>query len=182
MAEHRVRFEEADEETVLMPSSRSVVETLPALDFRFADVTKISQLGKGSHGEVWRASTKDWGEVAMKILNSDGRGFSNVQALSFKKEIQILRGLHHQNIVRFFGASWDEKNIYIALELAKGGTLEQRLHSGGPLFPSREFWDIALQVASGMFYLHNRPARTIIHHDLKPSNILLKEVIQAEEG
>lgn len=88
-------------------------------------------------------------------------------------EIQLMRGLSHQNIVEYLGAWVDEQEcvIYVFQEWVPGGSVHQLLQKFGPLSLG-VVKTYMRQILSGLEYLHNCG---IIHRDIKGGNILVDE-------
>ncbi len=81
----------------------------------------------------------------------------------------MLRSITHQNIVKLEDVFMDDSNIYIVLELVRGGDLFDRIVNRGCYKEStarKLMWVVLIAVK----YLHNNE---IVHRDLKPENILL---------
>jgi serine/threonine protein kinase len=114
-------------------------------------------LGTGSFGGVFRGEHLVAGqlvrEVAIKLIAADE------QYLKYQlPELVIGTNLSHPNIVRCYSAGEIELNrvqlLYLIVELAQEGSLEDRLKAG-PM-SSDEVEDLAFQVASGLSYLQPR--------------------------
>ena len=91
-------------------------------------------------------------------------------------ESQLLAELNHPNILRMYGMVLDNdgRAVGILTEFCKLGSLGQYLHSGQhPRLPLRQRVEVALQIARGLAYLHDRPGKSLVHFDLKPDNLLL---------
>jgi hypothetical protein len=137
----------------------------------FGSLRQSGILGKGSAATVYKAK---WlgGKVAMKTFYGAGNHF-------FKKEVSILRGLSHPNIISLLWSTVDRRKCSIIVERMDGDlhTLMQvRLEGRGDQespFCILEAVDIMLQVGGGMLYLHEMK---IVHRDLKSTNILVKHV------
>jgi serine/threonine protein kinase len=91
---------------------------------------------------------------------------------SLLREARLFSNLKHRNIIQLFGVSpfLSTKNLYLVMEYADGGALNQllqRRQSG--LYPT-VFIHYAKQIADGMRYLHEEAGEHIIHRDLKCSN------------
>ena len=88
-------------------------------------------------------------------------------------EIQLMRGLSHENIVEYMGAWVDEYEcvIYVFQQWVPGGSVHQLLQKFGPLTLGvvRSYMR---QILSGLQYLHTAG---IIHRDIKGGNILVDE-------
>lgn len=92
------------------------------------------------------------------------------QAL-IKKEIETLASLGHHNIIGFRTAFNVEETLYLVMEYCPLGTLQQKLNSKGKLHED-ELISLFLQLTKTLEFLHQKG---IIHHDIKPSNILYTE-------
>jgi basic membrane protein A len=130
------------------------------------------QLGEGGMATVYKAfDMRLERDVAVKILRTEQ--FSPVQLEQvlqrFDREAKSLGKLSHSNIVSVLDYGEHESIPYLVMEYLPGGTLKQRL--GAPL-PWQEAVRVLLPVARALAYAHQRG---IIHRDVKPANILLKE-------
>jgi predicted ATPase len=138
-------------------------------------------LGRGSMGEVYRATDTRTGEpVAVKAL--DPRVVARDPGIleRFVREGEALRQLNHPNIVRMVAAVEDEGQHYLVMEYVAGGSLHDLLEatrsdrvSGHPSGLSvARVLEIALDLADALTRAHRLG---IIHRDLKPANVLLAE-------
>ncbi|KAG0585644.1 hypothetical protein KC19_2G027100 [Ceratodon purpureus] len=135
----------------------------------FKDLEQLESLGKGSFGTVHKAR---WfgAEVAKKVLHEPSMS-------DFVQEVTILDGLRHPNIVSLLGYMTDLHNCCMIMELMDGdlhSLMAKRMKQGGfssTPFSISEALDIMLQVAEGLFFLHEK---RIVHRDLKSQNILMK--------
>lgn len=143
-------------------------------------------IGKGSYALVYRGELDFFsGIVAIKVLNLHRQGGSK----SFISECEALRSARHRNLVKVISCcsgSDFEGNEFKALvyEFLHNGSLDRWLHPSRTIenmqieVPRLSLFQrvcIALDVAYALDYLHNHNGRTIVHCDLKPSNILLDE-------
>lgn len=128
-------------------------------------------LGKGGMGSVYRGSNIETGEpAAIKALApqlATAEGFRE----RFEAEIESLRTLRHDGIVRLFGYGEESGTLFYAMELVNGRSLEEELKAGRR-FTWREVVDIAIQVCKALKHAHDHG---IVHRDIKPANILLDE-------
>jgi calcium-dependent protein kinase len=132
------------------------------------DVLKF--LGKGSFGKVSLVRNKATGkEYAMKVINKDlAYGFETNER-EILKEINILKGLDHQNIIKIHEYFNTQRELFIISEVCKHGELFKKLIVDTYL--SEAFvWKIMKQVFSAVAYCHSY---NIIHRDLKPQNVLI---------
>jgi serine/threonine protein kinase len=130
----------------------------------------LRPLGSGGMASVFLAmDTKLQRPVALKFPNTAGRQ-SNLMKDLLKREAENAASLIHENIVQVY--SWHEHGGYLffAMELVEGETLLERVKSGGPLNPV-EALRIAMECANGLAAAHRRG---IIHHDIKPANIMIR--------
>ncbi|CAH8591452.1 unnamed protein product [Dicrocoelium dendriticum] len=126
---------------------------------------QLQFIGSGAFGTVYRGTWRDE-VVALKVLN--------LPTNQLNKEASHLRLLSHRNIVRFHGVC--ELGVCsspaLVMEFAHGGPLNHILADHPALSPST-LLDWALQIATGMSYLHSEV--NLVHRDLKSSNILARE-------
>ncbi|CAH9128971.1 unnamed protein product [Cuscuta epithymum] len=133
------------------------------------DLSNSSIIGKGSFGEILRASWRGTPVAIKRILPnlSDDR----LVIQDFRHEVNLLVKLRHPNIVQFLGAVTEKKPLMLITEYLRGGDLHQYLKEKGALSPLTAI-NLAMDIARGMAYLHNEP-NVIVHRDLKPRNVLL---------
>ena len=124
-------------------------------------------LGKGSFSKVYAGQLCI--PVAIKKI-SWGNMDEEKTKRYIKSEIDIMKGLSHENIVNLFDVICKENDLYLILEECKGGDLKKFLH-GRPLKEKYAHFYLK-QLASGLQYLRDHD---ISHRDLKPQNLLLTE-------
>jgi serine/threonine protein kinase len=88
------------------------------------------------------------------------------------REARLFANLHHHNIIQLYGVSpcLTEQNLYLVMEYAYGGALNQLLQQRQCGLYPQVFIHYARQIADGMKYLHDDVCEHIIHRDLKCSN------------
>ncbi|XP_056140324.1 serine/threonine-protein kinase 36 [Lampris incognitus] len=127
----------------------------------------LELVGEGSFGRVFKGRKKYCGQVvALKFIPKVGR--SEKELRSLRREIEIMRGLKHPNIVQLFDSFETETEVVVVTEYAEG-ELFQILEDDGHL-PESQVHEIACQLVSALYYLHSH---RILHRDMKPQNILL---------
>ncbi|KAH7846078.1 hypothetical protein Vadar_009516 [Vaccinium darrowii] len=92
----------------------------------------------------------------------------------FKAEIQVQSQLCHLHIVPLIGYCNDKHELILVYEYMVNKSLHHHLFGPDPL-PWVKRLEICIGAARGLQYLHAGTKRTIIHHNLKPNNILLDE-------
>jgi hypothetical protein len=132
---------------------------------RIADYRLERLMGRGSFGEVYRARDVRSGRiVAIKLLLNSDIGREEYQ--SFWKEAQTLANLDgHPHIVRVFAFNFEEELPFMVMEFAPGGSLLDR----HPFLLARAVAYTG-QVAAALQFAHDA---NIVHHDVKPANLLL---------
>jgi serine/threonine protein kinase len=126
-------------------------------------------LGRGGMGSVYAATDSQTGQrVAIKALMPQlamAEGFRE----RFESEIESLKTLRHDGIVRLFGYGEQDGVLFYSMELVEGISLEDELKAGRR-FNWREVTNIAIQLSLALKHAHDHG---IIHRDIKPANILL---------
>lgn len=126
-----------------------------------------SKIGSGAFGVVHVGMNTHTGTLmAVKSLKMEHSIMKDAQ-----REIQLLRMLHHENIVRYYGAEMDSKYLRIFQEWVPAGCLTAMLSKFGP-FPLTVLRNYLAQILEGLTYLH---ANNIMHRDIKGSNILVSD-------
>ncbi|NXH99657.1 STK36 kinase, partial [Pachycephala philippinensis] len=104
--------------------------------------------------------------VALKFIPKVGR--SEKELKNLQREIEIVRDLHHPNIIQMLDSFETAKEVVVVTDYAEG-ELFQILEDDGSL-PEDQVQTIAAQLISALYYLHSH---RILHRDMKPQNILL---------
>ncbi len=120
---------------------------------------------------VWEAEDKVLTRrVAIKVLHPHLAGDDGFRT-RFRREAVAAARLAHPHIVTTYDTGRDADVAYIVMELVDGTTLARLLKNTGPL-PLAKVVDVAGQVADALACAH---AHGVIHRDVKPANILLRE-------
>ncbi|XP_022964167.1 LRR receptor-like serine/threonine-protein kinase IOS1 isoform X2 [Cucurbita moschata] len=149
---------------------------------RYSEILAITDnlktaIGEGGFGKVYLGVLSDKIQVAIKLLSASSRQGSN----EFKAEAQILAIVHHRNLVSLVGYCDEAENKALIYEFMANGNLRKNLSdSTTKVLSWMQRLQIALDAAQGLEYLHNCCKPPIIHRDLKTSNILLNEKMQAK--
>lgn len=123
------------------------------------------KLGQGTYGSVCRAVNKSTKTVrAVKTISKSK--VRNVKR--FKQEISIMKSLDHPNIIKLFETFEDHKNVYLVMELCRGGELFDRIIEQG-YFSEAYACSLMRCILAALFYLHKHG---IVHRDLKPENFM----------
>lgn len=131
------------------------------------------ELGKGGYGVVHRAvkeTTVSSFEFALKILDPSPFVTDYDKALRrFKREVEALKKLQHRSIVQIVeGGLTADNKPYIVMPLIKGLHLRDALST----MNFEEIIRVFIEILSGLAHAHKND---VIHRDLKPNNILVRE-------
>ncbi|RKF59292.1 putative serine threonine protein kinase [Erysiphe neolycopersici] len=139
-------------------------------NIKFGEYFLGGTLGEGEFGKVKMGWKKEGGvQVAIKLIRRDNVGANPSRLAKIHREIAILEGISHPNIVRLHEMVQTEKQIGIILEYASGGELFDYILNHRYLNDNAARRLFA-QLVSGVGYLHNKG---IVHRDLKLENLLL---------
>jgi serine/threonine protein kinase len=123
-------------------------------------------IGEGASGVVHLAFTRTGERVAVKVLRPERMGDAVARA-RFLREARLAGSLDSRHVVPILDAGETDDTVYLVMPVYDGGSLARK----GPL-PLRDVVALAGQIAQGLDALHER---TILHRDVKPSNVLLEE-------
>ncbi|XVF89472.1 hypothetical protein PTKIN_Ptkin19aG0133000 [Pterospermum kingtungense] len=127
---------------------------------------------------VYKALLENGFEAAVKKCNCRTECLQR----EFENEVTLLTRFHHPNVISFLGYSYHDETAFVVCEYMPNGTLENQLH--GASRGSELTWNmrlkIALDIASGLEYLHERCVPPVFHRDLKSANILLDSKFNAK--
>uniref|UniRef100_A0A0D3H5V4 Protein kinase domain-containing protein n=1 Tax=Oryza barthii TaxID=65489 RepID=A0A0D3H5V4_9ORYZ len=129
--------------------------------FTYEELEKITDnfqliIGEGGFGRVYHGRLEDNTEVAVKMLSgTSSSGFNG-----FLAEVQSLTKVHHKNLVSLVGYCSEKAHLALVYEYMSRGNLFDHLR--------------------GLDYLHKGCNKSIIHRDVKTSNILLGQNLRAK--
>ncbi|XP_035240446.1 MAP/microtubule affinity-regulating kinase 4 isoform X7 [Anguilla anguilla] len=128
----------------------------------------LKTIGKGNFAKVKLARHILTGrEVAIKIIDKTQLNPTSLQKLF--REVRIMKGLNHPNIVQLFEVIETDKTLYLIMEYASGGEVFDYLVSHGRM-KEKEARAKFRQIVSAVHYCHQK---NIVHRDLKAENLLL---------
>ncbi|TXT15600.1 hypothetical protein VHUM_00103 [Vanrija humicola] len=147
-------------------------------------------MGDGAFSNVYKAIDKRNGKkVAIKVvrkyeLNSTQNGNRHLnqnfkkrprvtERANILKEVQIMRGIDHESIVKLLGFFESEEHYFLILELLEGGELFHQIVKL-TYFSEELSRHVILQVAEGIRYLHE--VCGVVHRDIKPENLLFERI------
>lgn len=130
---------------------------------------KINKLlARGGMGDVYQGTDTLLGRpVAIKILSPSIR-MSQARRQAFLNEAKLLSSLHHPNICQVYDFFEDDSKNVLVMELIKGQTLRNKITN----LNNKQSLDVAIQIIRALVAAHERG---IVHHDLKPENIMLTD-------
>ncbi|KAI0317751.1 kinase-like domain-containing protein [Amylostereum chailletii] len=137
------------------------------------DFEILSRLGRGAHGQVFHARDKLTGQhVALKVIEKitadDGEEIDQIEE---QRIMLLLQGEH--GVVQLFGSWHDDKYYYLAMELCNSGDLARAIENSlDAKLPVDRVRIYAAQLLAALECMH---LKGILHHDIKPENILLDD-------
>jgi len=126
----------------------------------------VRRLGGGGFGEVFLANDEEIAhrQVAIKVLRQSPNGDHS----NLRSEMQALAKFNHPHVVAFYHHFADGERLYLVMEFCSAGSLDDRLRAGGSCAVEQVFaWGVEL--CDTLAFVHGN---AIVHHDIKPQNIL----------
>ena len=131
----------------------------------------LEEIGSGGMAVVYKAKCRLLNRfVAVKVLRPDLQN-DNEFVRRFNVEAQAAASLTHPNIVSIYDVGNEDGLHYIVMEYVKGITLKEYIDEKH-ILPWREAVGYAVQIAKGLEQAHKN---SIIHRDIKPHNIIMKD-------
>ncbi|GJN16581.1 hypothetical protein PR202_gb03584 [Eleusine coracana subsp. coracana] len=145
-------------------------------DLEVATNNFANRIGSGGFGIVYYGKLDDGKEIAVKVPTND----SYQGKKQFTNEVSLLSRIHHRNLVSFLGYCHQDGRNILVYEFMHNGTLKEHLHGRDKHISWIKRLEIAEDAAKGIEYLHTGCTPSIIHRDIKTSNILLDKQMRAK--
>lgn len=156
--------------------------------FRYKDLHTATKgfrsselIGAGGFGEVFKGVLPDTGsEVAVKKISSN----SLQGHREFAAEIESLGRLRHKNLVNLQGWCKYKNDLLLVYDYIPKGSLDSSLYNRthNVVLTWEERFNIIKGVAAGLLYLHEEWEQVVIHRDVKSSNVLIDDEMNARLG
>ncbi|KAL5554273.1 hypothetical protein UlMin_041674 [Ulmus minor] len=155
-------------------SIRTTPYLLPDLQTATANFAPARLLGQGSIGRVYRAKYADGKVLAVKKIDSSL--FKGGRQEEFSELVLNISKLHHPNIAELVGYCSEQGHNMLIYEYFRNGSLYEFLHMSDD-YSKPLTWNtrvrIALGTARAVEYLHDVCSPSLLHKNIKSSNILL---------
>ncbi|KAK9936662.1 hypothetical protein M0R45_013491 [Rubus argutus] len=141
----------------------------------------INKIGEGGFGCVYKGILLDGTTIAVKQLSSKSKQGNR----EFVNEIGMISGLQHPNVVRLYGCCIEANQLLLIYQYMENNSLARALF--GPEeencilkldWPTRQ--KICLGIARGLAFLHEESTLKVVHRDIKTTNVLLDQDLNAK--
>lgn len=156
-----------------------VVFTMSEIIKATSNFSPSLKIGQGGFGTVYKGQLSNGSFVAIKRAKKNLHD-AHLSA-EFRNEVSTLSNIEHLNLVKLIGYAEEGPERVLVVEYIANGNLREHLDGQyGNVLNLATRLDIAIDVAHAITYLHLYADNSIIHRDIKSSNILLTENFRAK--
>ncbi|KAF3678500.1 hypothetical protein T459_11423 [Capsicum annuum] len=159
--------QQADSLSAITQERISYYELLQATDA----LCESNLIGSGSFGSVYKGILRSGTAIAVKVFNFQ----LDAAFRSFETECDVLHSLRHSNLVKVITSCSNIDFKALVLDYMPNESLDKYLYSHNYFLDIKQRLSVMIDVACALEYLHHGCALTVIHCDVKPSNVLLDE-------
>ena len=150
-------------------------ESAPRVGAHLGEFELVEVIGQGGMGTVFRGRHATSGaDYALKVLRLRSRGSQAKRRERFRREIDALQRLEHENVVKVHGYGREGNFDYYVMDYVEGVELSQILREGQ--LDHLERLAIFAQVCAAIAHSHEHD---VVHRDLKPGNVLIDSELKA---
>ncbi|GBP31636.1 Tyrosine-protein kinase transmembrane receptor Ror [Eumeta japonica] len=144
--------------------------------YSLSQIKFLEELGEGAFGKVYKGALNYGGEIMYVAVKALKENASAKTKADFRREIELISELRHDNIVAIVGVALREEPLCMLFEFMARGDLHEflmgRAPPSGKGLPSLRLLNIAHNIASGMQYL---ASHHYVHRDLAARNCLVSD-------
>ncbi|KAL8172464.1 hypothetical protein V2J09_024268 [Rumex salicifolius] len=157
--------------------TKFTLEVIHKATMNFSPSLKI---GQGGFGTVYKGTLHDGRTVAIKRAKKGAYDNDHMGA-EFRREVEMLAQVKHLGLVQLLGFLEEGDERILIVEYVSNGSLREHLDGKrGDILDFSVRFDIAVDLAHAITYLHTYTDHPIIHRDIKASNILLTDICRVK--
>ena len=149
--------------------SKDQIDIFPQINLSKSLFEFLYVIGRGGFGKVWKVNLKRTQKCYALKEMSKLKIILRRSEKSIQSERELLSDLYHPFLVNMICAFQDYENLYLVMDLFKGGDLRYHIFINKKFTESQSKFFCA-NVILGLEYIHNH---NIIHRDIKPENLVL---------
>ncbi|XP_024375656.1 L-type lectin-domain containing receptor kinase IX.1 [Physcomitrium patens] len=135
-------------------------------------------LGQGGFGKVFRGVLRSGTMIAVKKI-SEGSDQGEQQ---FVAEVSIISNIRHRSVVQLQGWCHEQGQLILVYDYMPNGGLDQHLYASNCPLNWTMRYNVIVDLASALAYLHEELEQCVIHRDIKASNVMLDRDFKGRLG
>ena len=141
-------------------------------NLKIGEYSNIQELGRGGMAVVYRGTSKEGKDYAIKVINPECLARDKLFKYRFKREIETMKKVDSPFVIHIYDNGNYQGVLYYVMELFPAGDLADNIPRLSKLTDWKWISNLLIQLTEGLKAIHDVK---LIHRDIKPANIMMND-------